>query len=53
LFPQGFERPLRFWLELNLVEHRVRAASLSELGLVQTLDELREGRLESAAVITP
>jgi hypothetical protein len=26
-------------------------ASLSELGLVQALDELREGRLESAAVI--
>jgi hypothetical protein len=28
-------------------------ASLSELELVQALDELREGRLESAAVITP
>jgi hypothetical protein len=28
-------------------------ASLSELGLVQALDELREGRLEGAAVITP
>jgi hypothetical protein len=29
------------------------AFSLSELGLVQALDELREGRLESPAVIAP